>query len=148
MNRIRISRSRPLFKYLIYFIILFCLYLVIGYTISGRSNDTIIIAGIIGVIAIVAAYNENYTSIIEFDDDNMYISNKRFKDEIPLKQIVSIELSSARVNQSHYWDIKYNDLANGEHTLQILPKSKNFSLFKERVKEKNPSVEITDSVWF
>lgn len=148
MNRVGISRSRPLFKYLIYFVILFCLYLITVYTISGRSNDTIIIAGIICVIAIAAAYNEYYTSIIEFDDDNMYISKKRFKDEIPLKQITSIKLSSARVNQSHYWDIRYNDPGNGENSLQILPKFKNFSLFREKVKEKNPGVEITDSVWF
>ncbi len=151
MARLRISRSRPFFKYLLLVVILFCLYLIIVNAFFGHSNtnsSTIITAAIIGIIALFATYNERYAPVIEFDDENMYLSNKTSNEEVPLKQVTAIKLTSNRINNSHYWDISYCDNSDNNYIVQILPNIKNFKLFRERVKEKNPQAEIKDSIFF
>jgi len=85
---------------------------------------------------------------MEFDEKNMYLVNKKATEEIPLKQVTAIKLTSNRVNKSHYWDIYYYDSSNDNHVVQILPKIKNFTLFRERVKEKNPDSEIKEYITF
>jgi hypothetical protein len=146
MNKITISRSRPLFKYVTFLITLFCLYVVVVN--FKKDMGTVVAAGVIAILSFIASYREYYAVSIEFDDDNMYVSNKKFNGQIPLKRIAAINLTSNRVNQSHYWDIIYKDAKNDEHTLQILPKNKNFALFREKLKERNPDVEIKDSIFF
>jgi hypothetical protein len=78
----------------------------------------------------------------------MYLISKQTAEEIPLKQVTAIKLTSNRVNNSHYWDIYYNDGLNNNRIVQVLPKVKNFALFKEKVKEKNPEAEIKESIFF
>ena len=145
MNKIKISRSRPVFKYLAIIIALFCLYIMIMYR---HNMGALLVAGVISIISLTAGYQEYYAMTVEFDDENLYLSNKKFSGQISLNQIVAIRLTSNRVNQSHYWDVHYYDSSNGEHIFQILPKKKEFSLFMNKVKEKNPGVEINDSIFF
>jgi len=145
MNKTKISRSRPVVKYLAIIIALFCLYIMIGY----RHNiGTLLVAGVIAVISLTAGYQEYYAMTIEVDDENMYVSNRKFSGQIPLEQISAIKLTSNRVNQSHYWDIHYYDSSNNDHVLQMLPKRKEFNTFMDKVKEKNPNVEIKDTIFF
>lgn len=151
MTRLKISRTRPFFKYFLCIIILFCLFLIITNAFFGQSNNngaTVVTASIIGIIAFFAAYNEQHTPVMEFDEKNMYLVNKKATEEIPLKQVTAIKLTSNRVNKSHYWDIYYYDSSNDNHVVQILPKIKNFTLFRERVKEKNPDSEIKEYITF
>jgi len=151
MTRLRITRIRLFSQYLLYIVIIFCLFLIITNTFSVQSNNnggTIITASIIGLIALLAAFNEYYSPAIEFDDDNMYLIRKKGIEEIPLKQVTAIKLTSNRVNNSHYWDIHYYSSSNGNNVAEILPKIKNFELFREKVKEKNPEVEIKESIIF
>ena len=68
MNRIKISRSRPMLKYLAFFVALFCLYIIV---IHIKDGGTVITAGIIAVVSFIAGYMEYYAATIEFDDDNM-----------------------------------------------------------------------------
>ena len=150
MTRLRISRTRPFFKYFLYIVVLFCAALIITNIFFGKSNNssgTIITASVIGVLAFLAAYNERYASSIEFDDGNMYLISKKDIEEIPLKQVTGIKLTSNRVNNSHYWDVYYHDSSNSNHVIQILPKIKNFALFREKVKEINPEAEIKESIF-
>jgi uncharacterized membrane protein YdbT with pleckstrin-like domain len=146
MNRIKISRSRPIVKYLAFVVTLFCLYIMAMYI--GKDTGTTL-TGAIAVIFFIAGYRQYYSLEVTFDDENMYVTNRKFNNTVPLKQITAIKLTSSRIVNSHYWDIYYNDTPdNNETTTSILPNYKQFALFKNKVAEKNPDVKITDSIFF
>jgi len=146
MSRIEISRRRPMFKYFAFFVTLFCLYILAQYI--NKDKGTALIAGVIAVISFLAGYREYYSLVITFDDENMYVTSRKFKSTVLLKQITAIKLSSSRIGNSHYWDIYYYDSLNNETTTSVLPNYKKFALFKNMVLEKNPEVKITDSIFF
>ena len=115
----------------------------------GKDSGTTLTAGAIAVISFIACYREYYSLEVTFDDENMYVANRKFNNTVPLKQITAIKLTSSRIGDSHYWDIYYYDiLNNNETTTSILPNYKKFALFKNKVAEKNPEVKITDSIFF
>jgi hypothetical protein len=143
MNRLRITRSQPFVKYLMAFIALFCIYIITRYP---TDSQTVLIAGAIAIVCLIIAYRSYYASIIEFDDENMYVRNKRTDDVIPLKNVSGVKLTAMEINRSHFWKICYYDSANDEKAIRILPIYKNLSLFMDKVKEKNPDVEIKDSI--
>jgi hypothetical protein len=124
---------------------LFCLYIISRNLNNGRSA---LIPGAIAAASLFAAYKAYYASTIEFDDENMYVTNKRFDDVIPLKNVTAVKLTSLQVNQMHFWKICYYDSLNDKQTLSILPLYKGLNLFMTRVEEKNPGAEIKTTTGF
>jgi hypothetical protein len=142
MNRVRITRSRPVFKYFMILVTLFSLYILASYI---NDVETVLISGAVAATSFIAAYRSYYAAIIEFDDENMYVTGKRSDVTVPIENVASVRLTSIQFNAGHFWEIRYYDSLNDEQTLRLLPKYKNFSLFLEKVKQKNPEAEIKDS---
>lgn len=145
MKKMTLSRSMPFVKYLMGVITLFCIYVIIMY---HNDRTTIISAGIFGIISFIVAYRSYYASTVEFDDQNMYVSNKRGDDVIPMKNITSFRLTSMQVNNQHFWEIQYVDDINDVQTLKFLPLSRNLDSFIDKVKVQNSNVDIKDSIGF
>jgi hypothetical protein len=57
MDKIKISRSRPVVKYLTIIIALFCLYIMIIYR---HNMGTLLAAGLIAAISLTACYQDYY----------------------------------------------------------------------------------------
>ena len=85
---------------------------------------------------------------IECDQDNLYVTDKNGESTTPLKQVNSILLTTAGSQGvrgiSRVYLIQYegNDGAKQMRLAVYVKMRDNFGLFKEWVKQKNPSVEI------
>lgn len=145
MERIMLSRDISFYKYIMGFVTLFCIYIMIMYHNDGRS---IIIAGIAGVISFIITYRSYYSSTLEFDDENIYVSNKRGDEDIPLKNVTSFKLTSLQLNNRHFWKLQYTDDIGDEQSIKFLPLYGSLDSFMDKVKMKNPEVEIKNSTGF
>lgn len=56
---------------------------------------------------------------------------------LPLENITSIGLTSARINHRNMWEISYRDDHGKERSIMILPRLPAFDNFIRKVKEKN-----------
>jgi len=145
MERSRLSRSLQPFKYILGIIGLFCLYITIIYLHDGQ---TVLIAGSIAVVSIVVAYRIHYSAVIEFDNENMYLTAKGAGDEIPLKQVSAVKLTSFTVNRMPFWRVSYTDNNGDEQSVTFLPAYKSLGVFINKVKEKSPAAEINSSIFY
>ena len=139
MEKFEVSRSLTVYQYLLYAAILFCLFLIAK---SYDNTNLVVSVGIITIIFFVAAYRMYFSSAIEFDLENMYVSNKRGDDVIPLKKVQAVKLTSFRINRENFWKVNYYDNSDIEQTVRFLPVYKNLDPFIEKVKDKNPTVVI------
>ena len=147
MNRTQISRRMAPFKYLMIGGIVFCFYILIKSPGSPGDKTPLIIALVFITIFSILGYLAYYASTVEFDDEYMYVTNKKFDKTIPLNKITAIELTSATINQSHFWKISYSD-DTADESVRIIPIYEKFNLFTDRVKEKNADVVVGDSVFY
>jgi len=113
-----------------------------------NDGTTIISAGIVGIIAFIIAYRSYYASTLEFDDENIYVSNKRGGDVIPLENVASFKLTSLQINNRHFWKLFYIDDIGADQSIKFLPRFESLDSFIDKVKMKNPKVEIRDSIGF
>jgi len=143
MERSRISGNLQPFKYMLGIIGLFCLYITIIYLHDGQ---TVLIAGSIAVVTIVGAYKIHYSWVVAFDQEKMYLSGVGFSEEIALKQVSAVKITSFAINKMHFWKIVYTDNDNEERSVTFWPVYKTLGLFIDKVKEKNPAAEIKASI--
>lgn len=145
MERSRLTRSLQPFKYVLGIIGLFCLYITIIYL---HNSQTVLVAGPIALISIIGAYKIHYSAVIEFDNENMYLTAIGADDAVPLKQVSAVKLTSFTLNKIHFWKIVYTDNNGDEQSVTFLPVYKSLGLFIDKVKEKNPGAEINSSIFY
>ncbi|HWJ28210.1 MAG TPA: hypothetical protein VNS32_16825, partial [Flavisolibacter sp.] len=86
---------------------------------------------------------------VEFDKDNMYVTDRRNEVSLPLKNVYKIKLTMTRINNRHLWKIGYYNNEGEAKAVRILPGRfyKYFNEFEEAVKKANPDVKISNWTW-
>jgi hypothetical protein len=113
-----------------------------------RDGETVLIAGSIAVIAIGGAYKIYYSWVVAFDQEKMYLSGVGFNEEIALKQVSAVKITSFAINKMHFWKIVFTDNDNEERSVTFWPVYKTLGLFMDKVKEKNPAAELNRSIFY
>ncbi|BAU52340.1 hypothetical protein [Mucilaginibacter gotjawali] len=145
MERSRLTRNLQPFKYELGFIGLFCLYITIIYL---TDYQTVLIAGPIAIISIFIAYKIHHSAVINFDNENMYLTAKGAYEEIPLKLVTAVKLTSFTLNKMHFWEIFFTDNNGDGRSVTFFPVYKTLGFFMDKVKEKNPSAETNNSIFY
>ena len=139
MERLRISRSLEAGKYVM---LVIGLVLITVLFFLNEDTNTLITCAIFLVISGVLYYLFSNAKTVEFDEVNMFISNKKGNEVIPLTNIFRIKLTMTQINNDNFWKIKYTGEQGEKLAVRILPKRDTFEVFKRVVREKSPSVEI------
>jgi len=89
------------------------------------------------------------STLLEFDDEFLYIIKRNETQQIPLANIYKIKRTAFNINYSKYWKIEYKDNEGIHKTIRFMPKLFNDSLanFQEKVKMRNPDVYIKKWTW-
>ena len=142
MERIELTRSIQPLKYLLLIVAFFSIREIFSY------HTTIIpdlIAAGIAICSITLAYLIHNMSSIEFDDKTMFVSNRRFQEQIFLKNVIEIKLTSGSFNDSHFWKICYFQDTDEKRTIFILPK--NLAHFQENVKMRDKTSFTANGIY-
>lgn len=139
MERIRISRSLEPGKYLI--IAIAVILLVVLFYSYKETNALICCITFLALLGLLY-YLFSIAKTVEFDEQDLFISNKNESEVIPLNKVFGIKFTMTRINNNNFWKIKYVGNDGNKKAVRILPKRDKFDAFKKLVKEKNPGVEI------
>jgi hypothetical protein len=90
------------------------------------------------------------STLLEFDEEFLYIIKRKETQQIPLANIYKIKRTALNINYSKFWKIEYRDNEGIDKVIRFMPKLfKNVvSNFKEKVKAHNPDVYIKKWTWF
>jgi hypothetical protein len=141
MNRIRISANLTLGKYIVVALTVYLLYFIFFVGVDNQTK----LAYCVGIIIFgIAFYLFHHSKKVEFDDDCMYITDRKKTQIIPLQNVYKIKLTMTSINNANLWKIGYYDETGQSKAIRILPKffSEGFETFKRTVKVKNDNVKI------
>lgn len=149
MEPIRISRDLTFQKYIaIIFItislLIFFLFLVLELMFDFFNENYKLAPLVFFFCSLLFFLIVNSTSIVEFDDKNMYIKKYEKIEIVPLKNIKKIKLTLTTLNERNLWKISYLDKKGVVKNIRMIPRIwyQNFSKFKKEVQNSNHNVEI------
>ncbi|QEC67015.1 hypothetical protein FRZ67_06795 [Panacibacter ginsenosidivorans] len=89
------------------------------------------------------------STLLEFDEESLYIINRNETQQIPLANIYKIKRTAFNINYSKFWKIGYKDNEGIDKTIRFMPKLFNNALtnFQQKVKMHNPDVYIKKWTW-
>lgn len=139
MERLRISRSLEAGKYLVTVIaVISIVVLFYTYNDANTSIPCMIFLAMSGILY----YLFSIAKTVEFDEQHLFISDKKRSEVIPLNNVFKIKLTMTQINNDNFWKIKYIGNDGKENVVRILPQRENFEVFKKTVEQKNSQVEI------
>src|SRR4051812_12990447 len=104
MNRLKISTSLEVGKYLMIFIAVI-LTVILFY--SYNDTNTLIACIFLLALSGLLYYLFSIAKTVEFDEHHLIISDKTKSEVIALNNVLKIKLTMTQVNNNNLWKIKY-----------------------------------------
>lgn len=81
---------------------------------------------------------------IEYDNNHLYVSDKFGMETVPLEHIVSLKMTTTKLNGNWGWKITYLDIDKVEQHASFFPRILNINMegFHQQIKNKNPQAKI------
>lgn len=146
MTKTRLSANMGVSKY---FLLLVAIMFGYGWLNSPPNDfEGILVLCLCEATLLVSAAAFHMEKRLDFDEAHLFISRRGKTEAVALSQVVSIKMTSFRVNYFHYWKVSYTDQETKTiKSVRFVPlRAKDFELFEKRVHARNHRVKLKNRV--